>query len=344
MNTFKHFSNAGKTLPSKIKHQNEIARKTEDILIFRAIFLTLQFSFTFPILSHSTQNITHFRHFLPLPIQFHPFPPFSTFLRFPCQLTTKKTKINEGEVPQYYIEESHEPIISPEDFEEVQAEFTRRKKLGRKYSGSTMFSAKLVCGDCGHFFGSKVWHSTSKYRRVIWQCNNKFKGEHFCSTPHLYEDEIKIRFISAFAAFFQNREMVLETCRMLLEDLSDTSALDTKIEMLTMELNDIGTLIREHIQKNAESVQNQDSYNLRYDELTEQYERKKGLLQKMQQKRIEHQSRIESMASFLRTLEKTNEPIDYFDDSIWRTTIEKVTVFHDGRMVFQFVDGTEIEA
>ena len=88
MNTFKHFSNAGKTLPSKIKHQNEIARKTEDILIFRAIFLTLQFSFTFPILSHSTKNITHFRRFLPLPIQFHPFPPFSTFLRFPCQLTT----------------------------------------------------------------------------------------------------------------------------------------------------------------------------------------------------------------------------------------------------------------
>lgn len=88
MNTFKHFSNAGKTLPSKIKHQNEIARKTEDILIFRAIFLTLQFSFTFLFLSHSTQNITHFRHFLPLPIQFHPFPPFSTFLRFPCQLTS----------------------------------------------------------------------------------------------------------------------------------------------------------------------------------------------------------------------------------------------------------------
>jgi hypothetical protein len=87
LNTFKHFSNAGKTLPSKIKHQNEIARKTEDILIFRAIFLTLQFSFTFPILSHSTKNITHFRHFSPHPIQFNPFPPFSTFLRFPCQLT-----------------------------------------------------------------------------------------------------------------------------------------------------------------------------------------------------------------------------------------------------------------
>ena len=87
LNVLKRFSNTSKTLPSKIEHKNEIARKTEDILIFRAIFLTLQFSFTFPILSHSTQNITHFRHFLPFPIQFHPFPPFSTFLRFPCQLT-----------------------------------------------------------------------------------------------------------------------------------------------------------------------------------------------------------------------------------------------------------------
>ncbi len=264
--------------------------------------------------------------------------------KFTTDFLTKKTKINEGEVPQYYIEESHEPIISPEEFEEVQAEFTRRKKLGRKYSGSTIFSAKLVCGDCGNFFGSKVWYSTSKYRRVIWQCNNKFKGEHFCSTPHLYEDEIKMRFISALAAFFQNREMVLETCRMLLEDLSDTSDLDAKTETLTMEMNDIGILIREHIQKNAESAQNQDSYNLRYDELAGQYENKKELLQKMQQKRIEHQSRIESMASFLRVLEQTNEPINYFDDDIWRTTIEKVTVFHDGRMIFQFVDETEIEA
>lgn len=91
LNVFKRFSNNSKTPPSKIEHKNEIARKTEDFLIFRAIFLTLQFLFTFLFLSHSTQNITHFRRFLPLPIQFHPFPPFSTFLRFPCQLTINNT-------------------------------------------------------------------------------------------------------------------------------------------------------------------------------------------------------------------------------------------------------------
>lgn len=235
--------------------------------------------------------------------------------RFTTDFLTKKTKVNEGEVLQYYIEESHEAIISPKEFEEVQSEMARRKKLGRKYSGNTVFSAKLVCGDCGNFFGSKVWHSTSKYHRVIWQCNNKFKGEHFCSTPHLYEDEIKIRFISAFARFFQNKETVLETCRMLIDDLSDTFALDAKAEKLTMELNDINQLIREHIQKNAESEQNQENYNQRYEELTEQYVSKKDALQKVQQKCIERRNRTDTMVSFLRTLEAAKEPVSYFDES-----------------------------
>ena len=46
---------------------------------------------------------------------------------FTVDFLTKKRKINEGEVPQYYVEHSHEPIISPEEFDKVQAEFERRK-------------------------------------------------------------------------------------------------------------------------------------------------------------------------------------------------------------------------
>ena len=59
------------------------------------------------------------------------------------------------------------------------------------------FSSRIVCGDCGSYFGSKVWNSTSKYRRFIWQCNGKFKGEHKCETPHLDEEIIKARFVTA---------------------------------------------------------------------------------------------------------------------------------------------------
>ena len=60
------------------------------------------------------------------------------------------------------------------------------------------FGKELFCLDGsplrGSFFGSKVWNSTSKYHRVIWQCNNKFKGDHKCERPHLDEEPIKARF------------------------------------------------------------------------------------------------------------------------------------------------------
>lgn len=45
---------------------------------------------------------------------------------------TKKQKVNVGEVPQYYVENSHPAIIEPEVFDLVQAEIKRRKTMGRQ--------------------------------------------------------------------------------------------------------------------------------------------------------------------------------------------------------------------
>ena len=75
---------------------------------------------------------------------------------FTVDFLTKKKKVNEGEVPQYYVEHSHEPIITPEEFDKVQTEFERRKRISRQYSGKSIFSSRIICGDCGAFFGSKV--------------------------------------------------------------------------------------------------------------------------------------------------------------------------------------------
>lgn len=46
---------------------------------------------------------------------------------FTVDFLTKKTKVNEGEVPQYYVEDSHPAIIEPWEWEQVQTELERRK-------------------------------------------------------------------------------------------------------------------------------------------------------------------------------------------------------------------------
>lgn len=68
-------------------------------------------------------------------------------------------KPNYGEVPQYYAENSHLAIIETDECDNVHAGLTRKKSLGRAYSGKSVFSVELVCEECGSFFCSKVWHS-----------------------------------------------------------------------------------------------------------------------------------------------------------------------------------------
>ncbi len=105
------------------------------------------------------------------------------------------------------------------------------------YSGMSFFSSRIICGDCGSFYGSKVWHSTSKYRRTIWQCNSKFKGEHFCSTPHLYEAEIKAKFLNAFTEYYNRRKEIIKNLKMVLATLQEPfQPDDTELRTLEAEL------------------------------------------------------------------------------------------------------------
>ena len=51
---------------------------------------------------------------------------------------TKKTKMNEGEIPQYYVEGDHmEAIIEPAIFDQVQIELERRAPDGTATVEST---------------------------------------------------------------------------------------------------------------------------------------------------------------------------------------------------------------
>lgn len=122
--------------------------------------------------------------------------------KFTVDFLTKKQKLNEGEVPQYYVEGSHEAIISPQVFDMVQYEMHRRKALPTKYNSINLFSSRIFCGECGGNYGSKVWHSTDKYRRTVWQCNNRYRNHERigtgCSTPHLTEEQIN-RLFSALS-------------------------------------------------------------------------------------------------------------------------------------------------
>ena len=263
--------------------------------------------------------------------------------KFTVDFLTKKQKVNEGEVPQYFVEHSHDAIIEPEEFELVQAEIERRKGLGKEYSGSSIFSAKLVCSCCGGFFGSKVWHSTSKYRRVIWQCNHKFQNGEKCKTPHLYEDEIKKRFIEVCNRIATDKEDFIASCRQIVEMLSDTAAIVRKIEEQYIYLNGLTASMQQFIRENAMQPQGEDFYDTKLAEYEKQRAEGETRLKDLQSQKAARLSRKELLDGLVKELEESGILIDKFDERLWRLMVEKATVDTDGKLTFTLRNGMEIE-
>jgi len=252
--------------------------------------------------------------------------------KFTIDFLTKKQKVNEGEIPQYYVENSHPAIITPEEFDFVQEEFIKRVKNGKQYSSTSVFASKIICGDCGSYFGAKVWHSNSKYRRVIYQCNSKFKGGHFCTTPHLYEYEIQQKFLNAFARYFEQRDVIIKNCRFALNQLKSQDEHNLELQA---EFDKINEQLKEYIES--------DGKNADYSKLNARYEEITATIDAEEQLAIERKGRIAKMQEILRVLKNSESILESFDENIWTALVETLTVFHDGSMVFLFKDGTEIK-
>lgn len=259
---------------------------------------------------------------------------------------TKKMKINQGEVPQYYVENNHEAIIEPQTFDMVQAELVRRIGGKNRHSGVHLLSGKIKCGDCGGWYGSKIWHSNNiKYRRIIWRCNQKYEEkDKKCSTPYLDENQIKSRFTIAVNKLLDGSESAIEACEEALAKTLDTSDLEKKQKELLTEMAALNDNIQQMIQINATVPQDQNLYRIRYDEISQEFKeieaQKKIVDQKIQSA---YECRI-AMEQFIKNLKKQNTKVTEFSENLWCGLLDYVTVYSGGKLIFRFKNGSEIEA
>ena len=107
----------------------------------------------------------------------------------------------------------------------------------QKYSGVGLFSSIIKCGECGSWYGAKVWHSNDKYRKVIYRCNNKYSDGCKCKTPHINEDELKELFIKAANELFSEKEEILANTKVMMEMVCETDSLDRDLQDSITELN-----------------------------------------------------------------------------------------------------------
>jgi site-specific DNA recombinase len=91
----------------------------------------------------------------------------------------KKRRKNKGQLPQYYVENTHEAIIDMKTWQYVQDEMERRRKLGalaNKSLNTCCFTGKIKCPYCGVSYMHEHRTKNGNYQE-FWACGNtKKKG------------------------------------------------------------------------------------------------------------------------------------------------------------------------
>ena len=258
---------------------------------------------------------------------------------------SKKVAENNGEVPQYYVEGHHEGIIDPQTFELVQAEIKRRQGRRSGYSGGSIFSSKIICGDCGSFYGPKVWHSNDKYRRMIWRCNSKYKkvGKQKCSTPSLSEDEIKGFFIRALKKLIRGKDSVIADMEILRSTAADVAGPESDLVGLEAEIDSLSERLQLLIAENARIAQDQSDYEKRYRELMERYEERKRRHTELTEQIAKAKAADKIIGHFIDLLWQMNEAEIDFDENLWGGMVESITVHSKEKVTVTFKGGYKVK-
>lgn len=122
---------------------------------------------------------------------------------------------------QYYIKNSHDEIISKEDFEKVQKQI---RLLGCNYSKRSdhLFSNLIYCNECGYTYGYRVWHQNTNNKSYVYTCN-QFRKKPHSIIINLREENLKREIISRLIELSKNAnyKTILEKIRTINLDFSN---------------------------------------------------------------------------------------------------------------------------
>ena len=262
----------------------------------------------------------------------------------------KKRVQNKGIVPQYYVENSHEPIIPrdlymqvqeemiPRDlYMQVQEEMIRRANLHsganrkkRVYSSKYALSSIVYCSKCGEIYRRIAWNNRGKHS-TVWRCCTRVEhGPTACDAPTIQEQDLQAAVVQAINLTLGNRENMMVTLQenvesvIRQEDETSSEGIEAKLLELQKELLKLANSKKDY---NSVADEIDRLRELKQNALVESTERE-GLKQ-----------RIREMREFL---EQQSTEVAEYDELLVRRLIEKVTVY-DERFEVEFKSGAKVD-
>jgi len=94
--------------------------------------------------------------------------------------------------------------------------------------------------------------------------------------------------------------------------------------------------------QNAASAIDQTEYNTRYNSLVERYEKQKERIERLQAEKDERDLKADVLSGFMFEIMELPDMDIAFSEKRFGKTVDHITVFNDGRLIFTFFVGKEI--
>lgn len=253
---------------------------------------------------------------------------------------TKEVRVNHGERKQWYIHDSHDAIIDPNTFELVQCELERRFVKGGKFYDSP-FTKKILCGDCGAYYGHRVWHSNEPCRKNVWLCNEKYQHETVCRPPKVTDCELKNAFITAANRLINDNDYCADYEREIFPLISDTTAIEKRLMGLRESFSKLLDQIEQLVRSNAKSAQDQGEYSQEFEKLSSLIRQKKAEIEDAEKSIADAATRKENARLFLTGMESLHSVLTEFDVEAWHRLVDYATVMPNKTIVLHFRNGHE---
>lgn len=264
---------------------------------------------------------------------------------------SKRVKKNNGELPMYYVENSHPAIIERRIFDSVQEEIARRagkkkvKQTGTKtelgrYSGKYALTELLYCGECGTPYRRCTWSRDGK-KKIVWRCVSRLDyGKKYCkNSPSVEESRLHNAIAAAITKKANSEEINIGGIVNHIESFGSQRDTDGIIQR-QRRIAEIEKVIDDLARLNSDEAQSGE-LDYKFSELYAELYSVKDELEEMQSDvSALDGDMLNEMREVVTGLK--NHPVEY-DDKVVRQLIDCIKVMSADTIKICFKDGTVTE-
>lgn len=249
---------------------------------------------------------------------------------------SKRRLDNLGEEDRFFVKDHHMPIVSHELYDKAQeirekrngsrrrgVEAGKREKFSRQYA----FSSMLECGFCGGNLSRRRWHSSSKYKKTIWQCVRSTKsGKRFCpDSKGIPEQVIEEAFVASYRLLTADNKQVMNEFLKRMEEALGDETVQKNFDRARQEVFVVSERRKKLLEKYVDGGVEKNVYESMDRELQKKLREAEEELERAEEQLDNKESIRKRMLGFKKTLME-NQSLSKFDRAVFESVVEKVIV------------------